>query len=64
LEIIDFVEDRFEAHRYQFLRWAFAGAAVPIFVCTLVGLITATIFYFLSGLSTKHGKTLPVQTMN
>lgn len=48
----------------QFLHWAFAGAAVPFLVCTVVGLITATIFYFLSGLSTKHGKTLPVQTMN
>jgi TRAP-type C4-dicarboxylate transport system permease small subunit len=48
----------------QFLHWAFAGAAVPFFVCILVGLITAAIFYFLSGLQTKHDETIPAQTVN
>jgi hypothetical protein len=48
----------------QFLHWAFAGAAVPFLACIFAGLITATAFYFLSGWSTKHGKTNPVQTMN
>lgn len=41
----------------QFLHWAFAGAAVPFFACIFAGLITATAFYFLSGLRRKHGKT-------
>lgn len=48
----------------QFLHWAFAGAAVPFFVCIFAGLITATAFYFLSGLQTKHDETIPAQTVN
>ncbi len=45
----------------QFLHWAFADGAVFFLVCIFVGLITATIFYFLSGLRTNHDKAMPAK---
>ncbi len=45
----------------QFLHWAFADGAALFSVCIFVGLITATIFYFLSGLRTKHDKAIPAK---
>jgi hypothetical protein len=46
----------------QFLHWALDGAAVFILAFIIVGLMTSAAFYFLSGMSGKHRKTIPEHT--